>query len=79
MANGERDPALINDGEKYALIGVHLDVDPGLASLDLPGGVSVLSSVAFKLPNHWRKLLGTTGVERVEKCGLYVLATMPSK
>jgi hypothetical protein len=69
----------IEDGEKFALIGMRLDSDRGLRRLCLPGYLSVLTDAEFELPDFWREWLGTARVENVKECNLFLLAKMPSK
>jgi hypothetical protein len=79
MTKSKRDPDWIEDGEKFALIGLDLNTDRGLSRLDFPGGLFVLPNAHFELPDFWREWLGTARVEQVEECTLFLLAKVSSK
>src|SRR5690606_23609678 len=68
----------IEDGEKFALIGMGVQIAGDFGRLDLPGGLMALPNAAFELPEHWREWLGTIRVEDVQGCSLFLIAKMPS-
>lgn len=70
----------IEDGEKFALIGLRVHTDPDFGRLDLTGGLTILAKTAFKVPDDfWREWLGTARVEDIEECDLFLVATSSSK
>ena len=69
----------IEDGEKFALIGLSVYVEQTLKRIDLSSGLVALPHAAFDLPEHWREWLGTTCTAIVERCPLFLLAKMPSE
>ena len=75
----ERDRDWIEDGEKFALIGLSVRVEQNPNRINLPSGVIVLPDAAFDLPAHWREWLGTTRSEVVERCPLFLLVKMSSE
>lgn len=76
---GTQEMDWISEGEKFALIGLNVHVDPNLDRLDLPGGQFVLSKAEFKLPEYWREWLGTLLVEKLEETSLFLLAKICSE
>ena len=73
------EPSWIEEGEKFAIVGLNVQVDARLGQVDLPGGLTVLRNVAFELPDHWRDWLGALRSEEVEECTLFLVAKMPAK
>jgi hypothetical protein len=78
LVTGKRDPSWISEGEKFALVGLSVQIDPALDRFDLPGGLTALANAEFELPDHWREWLGTLRVEEMEESVLFLLAKMPS-
>ena len=76
---GKQNLDWIEDGEKFAMIGLNIPADPDVGRLDLPDGFAALTSTAFELPDHWREWLGTTRAEDVQSCNLFLLAKMRAK
>jgi hypothetical protein len=74
MISANPEPSWIKDGEKYAIVGLNVQVDARLGVVDLPGGLTVLPNVEFELPDHWRDWLGTLRSEEVEECTLFLVA-----
>ena len=79
MQDLQRLPDWIDEGEKFALIGLPVQLAPDLGRENLPGGLTVLPNADFDLPIHWRDWLGTLRVEDVEDCSLYLLAKAASE
>ncbi|KRE03567.1 hypothetical protein ASE63_26010 [Bosea sp. Root381] len=69
-------PAWIEDGEKFALIGLSVPTETALSSRVISGGLEFLTSGDFDMPGEWREWLGTIRVEQVEESKLYLLAKM---
>lgn len=74
----QRLPDWINEGEKFALIGLPVKITPDLGRVNLPGELTVLPNADFELPDHWRAWLGTLRVEDVADCSLFLLAKATS-
>ncbi|MCF1473141.1 hypothetical protein FS763_14455 [Agrobacterium vitis] len=68
----------VSDGEKFALLGLNIDMVESLPALKLPQGYSILQN-RFVLPEHWKEWLGSTRVEEVEECSVYLVVTMQAK
>jgi len=79
MISASPEPSWIEEGEKFAIVGLNVQVDARLGQVDLPGGLTVLRNVAFELPDHWRDWLGALRSEEVEECTLFLVAKMPAK
>jgi len=68
----------IEDGEKYALIGLSVNVEGELPTGGITQNLSVLSDTVFDLPPNWREWLGSIRVERIEQCNLFFLSKLAS-
>ncbi len=71
-------PQWINEGEKYALIGLSARVNADISDQKLTPHLWVLSHPTFSLPAHWRDWLGSIRVEEVEEFNLFLLSKQPS-
>lgn len=69
----------IKDNEKFALIGLNVHLSAGMGRVDFPGGLIALPDAAFELPDHWREWLGSTRIENMQHCNLFLLVKMPSE
>jgi hypothetical protein len=79
MQDRQHLPDWINEGEKFALIGLPVELAPDFGRLDLPGELTALPNADFELPDHWREWLGTIRVEDVAECSLFLLAKATSE
>jgi hypothetical protein len=75
--NGNGLASWIDDGEKYALVGLAVQTD-GVLSEQTSPNLWVVSDLAFGMPEHWRQWLGSIRSGEVEDCNLFLLAKMPS-
>ena len=71
-------PDWIDEGEKFALLGLPVRLAPDLGRVNLSGKLTVLPNPDFGLPDHWREWLGTLRVEDVAECSLFLLAKASS-
>lgn len=71
-------PDWIEDGEKFALIGLDVELEPDVSRFDLLGGLIVLRHADFVLPGYWRQWLGSMRVDDVSGCSLFLLAKLRS-
>ena len=69
----------IEDGEKFALIGLDFNIADDFTRFDLPNGLTVLPNAGFEFPEHWQEWLGTLRTEDIEACRLFLLAKVASK
>lgn len=69
--------AWLADGEKYALIGLSLNLDGTLPG-QLTPRLWALTGTAFSVPTHWREWLGSIRVEEVEDCNIFLLSKLAS-
>ena len=67
----------IVDGQKYALVGLSVNVDGNPPEAVSPN-LQVLSDLAFQTPNHWKEWLGSVRAKEVEKCNLFLLSQLAS-
>jgi len=63
-------PNWLNDGEKYALIGLDVNLGTNIANGKVAKNLWVMREPKFIVPTHWKEWLGTIRVEQVEQCGL---------
>ena len=68
----------IEDAEKYALIGLNVNVDEHLPRGQITPNVWVLVDTAFNVPAHWQESLGSVRSREVEGCNLFLLSKMAS-
>ena len=70
----------LDDGEKYALLGLSLKYDArAIKTGPLAPELAVLTRTAFKMPPHWQEWLGTIRAEEVEDCDLFILTKCKSR
>jgi len=69
----------INNGEKYALLGLSVKVmDANIARLNLGPDFQVIEDADFVIPSEWREWLGSIRIEEIEACDLFIAAKMTS-
>jgi hypothetical protein len=79
MVRARREPSWITDGEKFAIVGLNVQIDRNLGTVNLPEGLTALPKAAFELPDYWRNWLGTLRSEEVEECTMFLVAKMLAK
>jgi len=68
----------IEDGEKYALVGLSVNIDRYLPPRKIASNLWVFSDRTFDLPPHWREWLGNIRTEEVESCNLFLVSKVAS-
>jgi hypothetical protein len=69
----------IEDGEKYALVGLHVKTEGAVPRGELASGLFLLANTVFQVPAHWREWLGSIRTEEVKDCNLFLLSKMHSE
>ncbi len=70
--------AWIDDGEKYALVGLNVKFEGRLPAGRITPNLWVLAAPNFKLPSHWQEWLGSIRAQEVEDCNLFLLSKVNS-
>lgn len=70
--------AWIDDGEKYALVGLNVKFEGRLPAGRITPNLWVLAAPNFKLPSHWQEWLGSIRAQEVEDCNLFLLSKVDS-
>jgi hypothetical protein len=68
----------IEDGEKYALVGLSLKFEGQLPPGKISANLSVLADTKFTVPLNWREWLGSVRAGEVEDCNLFLLCKLTS-
>ena len=68
----------IEDGEKYALIGLNVKIDGHLPPGKIAPNLWVLADTKFNVPPHWQEWLGSIRAQEVEGCNLFLLSKLAS-
>lgn len=68
----------IEDGEKYALIALSVNVREAIPLEELKPSLLVISEGDFRFPQEWREWLGTIHSEEVEGSNLFLFSKMKS-
>ena len=68
----------INDGEKYALVGLSVKVEGHIPQGTISPNLSVLADTTFNVPTNWQEWLGSIRAREVEDCNLFLLSKQPS-
>ena len=71
-------PHWIDDGEKYALVGLSIKVEGPIRAGKVSPHLWVLADTKFDIPPHWRDWLGTIRAKEVEDCNLLLISKLPS-
>ncbi len=66
----------IEDGEKYALVGLEVTIAKHFPLGRITRNLWVFTNTAFDVPSHWQEWLGGTRTREVKGCNLFLL---PSK
>jgi hypothetical protein len=67
----------LNNGEKYALVGLNLKFEGNLPG-QLTPRLWAMTGEAFSVPAHWRQWLGSVRVDEVEECNVFLLSKLAS-
>ena len=70
--------AWIEEGEKYALVGLAVKFEGRLPPGKITPNLSVLADTKFNIPSHWREWLGSIRANEVEDCNLFLLSKLAS-
>lgn len=68
----------IQDGEKYALIGLSVKIDGHLPSGQITPNLWAFADAKFSVPSQWQEWLGSIRTREVEDCNLFLLSKQPS-
>jgi len=68
----------VEDGEKYALVGLSVKFEGNLPAGGISANLSVLADAKFAVPAEWREWLGSIRTGEVEDCNLFLLSTLKS-
>jgi hypothetical protein len=68
----------IDDGDKYALVGLSIKLEGDIPRGEVVPHLTVLADVRFEIPAQWRKWLGIIRTEEVEDCNLFLLSKLRS-
>lgn len=68
----------IDDGEKYALVGLSVKVEGDIPSGTIAPDLWVVADTTFNTPPHWREWLGSIRAGEVEDCNLFLLSKLAS-
>ena len=77
MSNGNS-ATWIDDGEKYAVVGLTVKVDGHIPSGTIASDLWVLADTTFNTPPYWREWLGSIRAREVEDCNLFLLSKLAS-
>jgi hypothetical protein len=79
MSKGAKNPPTwIENGEKYALVGLSVKLEGHIPTGKISSHLWVLSDTKFDIPPHWRGWLGSIRVEEVEHCDLFLISKLRS-
>lgn len=68
----------IDDGEKYALVGLSVKIEGQISTGKVAPHLWVLADTKFDIPPHWREWLGSIRAGEVEDCNLLLISKSPS-
>jgi hypothetical protein len=68
----------LNDGEKYALIGLSVKTEGEVLSDNITPELWVLNGAEFEIPSHWQEWLGSIRSREIEGCNLFLLSKLAS-
>jgi hypothetical protein len=70
--------AWIEDWEKYALVGLNVEIDGHLPSGKIAPTLWVLADTIFDVPRYWHEWLGSIRAREVEECNLFLISKLAS-
>ena len=68
----------IEDGEKYALVGLNVKIDGHIPPGKIAPNLWVLADTPFNVPPHWQEWLGSIRAQEVEDCNLFLISKLAS-
>jgi len=71
-------PRWVEDGEKYACVGLAVKFEGSLPPGNITANLSVLAGSKFNVPANWREWLGSVRTGEVEDCNLLLLSKRAS-
>jgi hypothetical protein len=77
--NASKSVSWIDDGEKYALIGLSVKTEGNIPHGIIAPRLWVVTDTRFEFPSHWKNWLGTTRSEEVEGSNLFLLSKIKSE
>jgi hypothetical protein len=77
-SSGAKPATWINDGEKYALVGLSVKLEGQISTGNVAPHLWVLADTKFDIPPHWREWLGSIRAEEVEDCNLLLISKLVS-
>ena len=69
----------IADGEKYALVGLQVEIYGPPPPEQVSPNLWVLTGTTFDVPSHWRNWLGSTRTDQVENSNLFLVSKLASE
>jgi hypothetical protein len=69
----------IAEGEKYAFVGLSVNVEQNVPQGLVAPRLSVVNGPQFQVPSHWKEWLGTIRAEEVEGANLFLLSKIKSE
>lgn len=69
----------VQDGEKFALIGLDVRVEKSFEPVVLGDNLTAISGAQFSVPQHWQEWLGTIRVDELRNCPLFLVASAPAR
>lgn len=69
----------VDESEKYALVGLSVNVEKDVPQGLVAPGLWVASENQLQVPSHWKEWLGTIHVEEIEAANLFLLSKIKSK
>lgn len=70
--------AWIEEGEKFALIGLQVATDNSLSDRRIAEGLEAYTSLSLDMPGHWREWLGAMRIEEIEASTLILVSRRKS-
>jgi hypothetical protein len=71
--------AWLDDGEKYALVGLEVKLEQDFPFQEVVPGLWAWTDQTLDVPAHWREWLGSIRADRIKNCNLVLLSKMPSQ
>jgi hypothetical protein len=68
----------IENGEKYALVGLSIKFEGHHRAVKITPNLWVLADTTFNVPSHWQDWLGSIRARGVEDCNLFLLSKLAS-
>ncbi len=78
MAASQDLSAWIEDGAKYAFVGLEVKLEEGLSPGPIASGLWVIPEAKIQIESHWREWLGTIRSKEIGRCNLLLLTKLRS-